>query len=341
MQLENKIHHREVYINMEDKKTLNEKLAEQSSRSTGNTDKKLNINTIIPTNDNCNTNGLLALIGLLIVVSSIGWYMYFDIKSEKTEIASQLIGVTDEKEEVTNELKELIVQYEDMKSDNDTVNKKLAEEQARIEGLLEELQKVKRNNSWQIHKYKKELSTLRKIMKSYIYQIDSLNTMNINLRQENSTVTAQNRKISSKNKKLEELTNNLSSTVEKASILRAINIVPMATKKKGKETNRIKKVEKIRVCFTLAENAVAKSGAQYIYLQIINPEGEVLSGDQNVITFGEQEIQFSDRREIEYDNKDIDICIYWAKSEKLTKGEYKVNIISNGYIIGNSAFYLK
>ena len=306
-----------------------------------NYNKDANTSDPIKPNSDCKTNGLLALIGLLVVVSSIGWYMYFDMKGAKSEVVTELVGVADEKEQVTNELKELIVQYEDMKSDNDTVNKKLEEEQARIEGLLEELKKVKRNNSWQIHKYKKELSTLRVIMKSYIYQIDSLNTMNINLRQENSTVTAQNKKISSKNKKLEELTSNLSTTVEKASILRAINISPMAIKKKGKETKRIKKVEKIKVCFTLAENAVAESGAQYIYLQIINPTGQVLSGAQNVVTFGEENIQFSDRREIEYDNKDLDICIYWAKSEELTKGEYKVNIISNGYIIGHSAFYLK
>jgi len=263
------------------------------------------------------------------------------MKGEKTEVVTELVGVADEKEQVTNELKELIVQYEDMKSDNDTVNKRLEEEQARIEGLLEELQKVKKNNRWQIHKYKKELSTLRVIMKSYIYQIDSLNTMNVNLRQENSTVTAQNQKISSKNQELEELTNNLSSTVEKASILRATNVVPMATKKKGKETNRVNKVEKIKVCFTLAENAVSKPGAQQIYIQIINPEGQTLSGAHNIVSFGEKDISYSDSREIDYDNKDLDVCIYWAKTEELSKGEYKVNIISNGYIIGNSAFYLK
>ena len=323
---------------MEEQKTLNDRLAESSKTPTSPSE---------PTNispepkDECKNNGLLALIAVLVIVSAVGWYLYLDMKNKKVEVVTQLVNMTDEKEEVTNDLKELIVQYEDMKSDNDTVNKKLAEEQARIKGLLEELQKVKKNNRWQIHKYKKELSTLREIMKSYIYQIDSLNTMNINLRQENSTVTKANKRIASKNKKLETLTTNLSSTVEKAAIIRAINVVPQATKKKGKETNRSKKVEKIKVCFTLVENAVAQSGLQYIYLQIINPAGEVLSGAQNVVTFGEQSFQYSDKREIEYNNKDIDICIYWAKSEKLTKGEYKINLISNGYIIGNSAFYLK
>jgi len=328
---------------MEDQKTLNEKLAEQTSKTQTNLNKKDKLNTPTSSNDkdSCNTNGLFALIGILIVVSAIGWYLYFDIKSEKTEVLTQLVGVTDEKEQVTNELKELIVQYEDMKSDNDTVNKKLEEEQARIEGLLEELKKVKRNNSWQIHKYKKELSTLRVIMKSYIYQIDSLNTLNINLRTENSAISQENRRVSSKNKELENLTENLSTTVEKASILRAVNISSIAIRKKGKETNRTKKTEKIKVCFSLAENAVAKKGSQFIYIQITNPQGQVLSGINNSVTFGEQTIQFSDKREIDYDNKDLDVCIYWAKTEELIKGEYKVNIISNGYIIGNSAFYLK
>ncbi len=325
---------------MKENKTLNEKLAETRNASI-NKPLSETPNITTETNQECKNNGLLALISLLVIVSAVGWYLYLDMKNTKQEVVTKLITITDEKAEVTDDLKELIVQYEDMKSDNDTVNRKLAEEQARIEGLLEELQKVKKSNRWQIHKYKKELSTLRDIMKSYIYQIDSLNTMNINLRQENSSVTAQNKKIVSKNKKLEDLTTNLSETVEKAAILRAINIIPTATKKKGKETTRSKKVEKLKVCFTLSENSVAKNGMQFFYLQIINPEGLVLSGSQNTVTFGNQQIQFSDKREIEYNNKDIDVCIYWEKTEKLTKGEYLINIISKGNIIGHSAFYLK
>ncbi len=289
----------------------------------------------------CRNNMLFGIIGLLVVISAVGWYLYFDLKSVNKHTVTQIVTVSNEKEEVTNELKELIVQYEDMKSDNEEVNAQLAQEQARIEGLLEELKKVKANNRWQIHKYKKELSTLREIMKSYIYQIDSLNTMNINLRKENSTVTAENRRISNQNQKLEELTSNLSTTVEKAQILRAVNIVPVALKKKSRTTKRVSKVEKIRVCFSLAENAVAKSGLRTIYISITNPQGKVLSGQQNILNIDDKVIPYSDSREIEYNNKDLDVCIFWAKSETLTKGEYKVDIISDGYVIGQSAFYLK
>jgi len=291
--------------------------------------------------DECKTNALLGLIALLVIISGIGWYLYFDIKSQKEQTLVELNNVSNEKEEVSSQLNELLVQYDDMKTNNDTLNTQLSAEKERIKKVLEELKKVKSSNRWQIHKYKKELFTLREIMKSYIYQIDSLNTMNINLRQENSAVTAQNKKIVSKNKKLEILTSNLSETVEKAAILRAVNITALATKKKGKETNRSKKVEKIKVCFTLTENAVAESGTQYFYLQITDPQGKILSGTENIATFGDKTIPYSDKREIEYHNKDIDVCIYWAKTEKLTKGEYKISIISKGYVIGKSAFYLK
>jgi len=323
---------------MENQKTLNDKLAERGTKASVPVKPEEPETSILKP---CNNNGLFAVIALLFIVSAAGWYMYFDVKGEKNQVITQLDGVSNEKEQVTNELKELIVQYEDMKSDNEEVNTKLEEEQARIEGLLTELEKVKKNNRWQIHKYKKELSTLRVIMKSYIYQIDSLNTMNINLRHENTSVTAENRRIANKNQKLETLTENLSSTVERASVLRAINLSAMGIKKKGKETNRMSKVEKVKACFTLAENAVATKGPQFIYLQIVNPAGEILSGAQNSVEFGEQVVQFSDKREIDYDNKDLEVCIFWAKTEVLSKGEYKVNIISNGYVIGTTAFYLK
>lgn len=324
---------------MEDQPTINDKLSQLQSESNAT---QTVVDPIKPIKKpECKNYGLLALIGLLLVVSAVGWYLYLDLRGVNAKTVTQLVTVSNEKEEVTNELKELIVQYEDMKSDNEEVNAQLAEEQQKIEGLIEELKKVKDSNRWQINKYKKELFTLREIMKSYIYQIDSLNTMNINLRQENSVVTAENKRIATKNEKLEQLTENLSTTVEKASILRAVNILPEALKKKGKETNRTSKVEKIKVCFTLVENAVAENGNQWVYLRIINPQGQVLSGSQNVEVFGETEIPFSDKREIEYDNKDIDVCIFWAKSEDLTEGEYKVEIVSKGNVIGTSAFYLK
>lgn len=326
---------------MENQQTLNDKLAERGTKASVPAKPAIPVKSDTSILKPCNNNAMFAVIALLFIVSAVGWYMYFDVKGEKNQVITQLDGVTDEKEQVTNDLKELIVQYEDMKSDNEEVNAQLEEEQTRIEGLLSELDKVKKNNRWQIHKYKKELSTLRVIMKSYIYQIDSLNTMNISLRHENTSVTAENRRIANQNQKLETLTENLSSTVERAAVLRAIGVSAMGIKKKGKETNRLSKVEKVKVCFTLAENAVATTGAQFIYLQILNPAGAVLSGTQNVVEFGEQTVQFSDKREIDYDNKDLDVCVFWAKSENLTKGEYKVNIISNGYVIGTSAFYLK
>ncbi len=318
-----------------DTKTNMDVLQEQAKQQTDNPTPKES------QNNKANLSVLYAIIGLLIIISAVGWYLYFDLKNENKKTITQLVNVNNEKEEVTNELKELIVQYEDLKSDNEDVNAQLTAEQERIELLLAELKKVKSNNRSQIRKYKKELSTLREIMKGYIYQIDSLNTLNVNLRKQNKTVTAENKRIASQNKKLEALTNDLSSTVEKASILKANNMEVVALKKKGRKTRRAKKTDKVKVCFTLAENPVAKSGMRFIYLRITNPQSKVLSGEQNTLTVGEQTIQYSDKREIQYDNQDLDVCIFWTKTEDLTKGEYKVELISEGNIIGTTAFYLK
>jgi myosin heavy subunit len=289
----------------------------------------------------CKNNGLLALIGLLVVISAAGWYLYFTAKEQTVKTVTQLVEVNSEKDEVTNELKELIVQYEDLKTDNDEVNQKLSAEQSRIEALLEELKTVKSNNHYQISKYKKELSTLREIMKSYIFQIDSLNTLNVNLRKENSSVTEENSRISSKNKELEELTSNLSSTVEKAAVLRAINISAVALNKKGKETAKVNKSEKIKVCFTLAENTVAPAGNQLVYMRLVSPSGQVLGASGNVVNINGTDIHFSDKREVEYGNKDIDVCIFWAKTNELVEGEYQVELVSRGSVIGKSSIYLK
>ncbi len=284
---------------------------------------------------------LYAIIILLIIISAVGWGLYFNMKSDYQNTLAQLSETSDEKAEVTHELKELMVEYEDLKTDNEEVNKKLSQEQEKITQLLEELKKVKANNRWQIKKYKKELFTLREIMKSYIFQIDSLNTLNNNLIATNKNVTKENKKIKNKNKKLEELTSNLSTTVEKASVLRAIGIQGQALKKRGRKTKRASKTQKIQICFTLAENAVAKSGNRSIYVKIFSPDNQLLSNQEQSFEHKGEQIPYTEKREIEYNNKDIEACIFWSNQQKLSKGDYRIELFSEGYLIGQSTIHLK
>ena len=290
--------------------------------------------------DKCpNPGKYIALIILFAIVAGIGWWMYYQEHQIKKQTIVKLDNVSDEKEQVTQELNELLVQYDELSTNNDSLNYQLNEQKQKIKELIDEIKRTKSASRWQINKYKKELGTLRQIMRSYIHQIDSLNTLNIALKQENSQVKNQYKKVQSEKENLENQNNELLSKVDIASTLRAMNIDAYGINTKGKLKKKASKIKKIKVCFTLAQNKVVEAGPKDIYIRITAPDNSILGKD--ITTLNGEESVYSAMRTIEYDNRDLDVCVFWNKDRDIPKGNYKVDIFESGKIIGSTTFFLK
>jgi len=278
---------------------------------------------------------LLALALIFLVIDKINQ------KNKTEQIIEQLEESSTEKQNISNELKELSVQYDDLKTNNDTINAKLAEEKKKINELIEELKYVKTSNSRKIREYKKELGTLRKIMRNYVVQIDSLYTKNKELIKENAQVKNEYRIVMSENQDLSTERDSLAGTVKKASELKAMNLSAMGTNKRGKTTNRISKLDKIKVCFTIDENVIAPQGEKWVYLRIAKPDKYVLhETESDLFMFEGNEIAYSAKRMVNYTGETVDMCIYWKKTEALIPGLYYVDIFADGALIGTTAFTL-
>ncbi len=305
-----------------------------------NIKKQEDIKTPVITEKKCESSGkYIALIIIFAIIAAVGWYMFYQESQIKKETIVKLDNVTDEKEQVTGELNELLVQYDDISTNNDSLNSQLSQEKERIIELIDEIKKTKSTSRWQINKYKKELGTLRQIMRSYIHQIDSLNTMNVALKQENSTVKNQYTEVQNQNKNLEDKNSELNNKIDIATTLRAMNIDTYGINAKGKPKTKAKKVEKIKTCFTLAQNKVTEPGPKDIYILITGPNGKIFGTDKTIIN--DAESVYSAFRTIEYANKDLDICVFWTKSKALVKGNYKVELFESGKSIGSTTFFLK
>ncbi len=292
-----------------------------------NTKKKSNFQLIIII--------ILALLLIFFVIDKIHQ------KQKTEEIITQLEESNTEKQNISNEMKELLVQYDELKTNNDTINAKLAAEQKRIKQLIEELKYVKSSNSAKIKQYKKELNTLRKIMRSYIVQIDSLYTRNQELIKENAQVKNEYRIVISENQELSTARDSLEGTVKKASELKALNLVASGINKRGKKTNRISKLDKIKVCFTIDENVIAPRGEKWVYIRIAKPDKYVLhESESDLFTFEGKEIAYSAKRMVNYQGDLTDMCIYWKKNENLIPGLYYVDVFADGALIGTTAFTL-
>ncbi|HEY4788506.1 MAG TPA: hypothetical protein VIH57_20790 [Bacteroidales bacterium] len=284
-------------------------------------------------------NGLVILLIIIIVALIAAIIVIYSKSSQKIEEQTEVQQIIeDQKKSLQKELTDLIGEYDALKTNNDSMNKMIAGQQEKIKRLLGE----RASNVALITKYKKELGTLREVLKSYIAQVDSLNTRNQQLVQENVEVKTNLEQARSENIKISQEKDQLSTQVQKASVITTSNIVVTALNKRDKPETKLKNMLKVKVCFTMRENSIAKSGTKDVYLRITRPDGNVIAYSQSdLFDFQGQQIVYSAKRQVEYDNKDIDVCIFWDNNNQLILGDYTIDIFTDGNLIGTTKFNIK
>ena len=217
-------------------------------------------------------------IAALIVAVVIGFLLY-TMREQMIESQQMLEIVEMDKREMENEYEQFAMQYNEMKMqiNNDSLVEQLEIEQKRTEELLEELRRVKSSDAAEIMRLKKELATLREVLRSYVLQIDSLNRMNEALTQENTNLKTQNEQARRHISNLSSENESLSDKVAIASQLDATGIYAEGRNKKGKAAKKIKDVKKFVIGFNIARNVTTATGIRSIYVRITTPTGDVLS----------------------------------------------------------------
>lgn len=278
------------------------------------------------------------IIVLFAVLAVVGWLFYQQNIAAK-EIQTQLVA---DKDSITQNLKNLMNEYDQMETTNDSLNQKLLAEQNKVKGLYKEIQTLKTVSYTKIKEYQRELGTLRSIMKGLIHDVDSLNAMNQVLVAENIKVKEEANVAKRTVKDLEKKTNELNTQVEKGSVIKARAVVAVAINKRGSEVTRARRVDKIKVCFTLSENAIAKSGQRFVFLRILGPDEFIFAkSETDVFDFQGEKIVFSAKREVDYQNQDVEMCIYYDNNGELLAGKYQISLYIDGAQAGAGEMTLK
>jgi len=300
-----------------------------------------NNNRILNQNPPRDTKPSVALVVIVIILALatvVLAYKYYQESRDLNQTSDEKAILEDVKSDLEKQLRDMLIEYDSLKTNNDSVNSLLVGEQEKITRLL----RMQASDADKIRKYQAEMETLRKVMRNYIVQIDSLNTRNMVLTEENIQVRQQLTSAEEQNVALSTEKEMLSTQVELASVLSAKNINVEPERPNDRVTNRVKSIDQIKVCFTMRENAIAAAGPRVVYLRIIRPDELVLpteTGDTFELN-GEQAI-YSAQRELEYENMDIDMCIYWDNNTELIAGNYTVILYADGFEIGSASFELK
>jgi hypothetical protein len=271
-------------------------------------------------------------------------YLYFAQKQEMTEMVEQMEF---EKSELEDEYEDLAMQFDGYRTpdiSNDSLTRLLSQEQQRVRDLLEELRITKATNARRIAELKKELSTVREVMVSYVHQIDSLNQTNKRLTAENRQVREQYAVVQQQAEQLQQQNTDLSEKVTRASMLEitAFSVTPL--NKRDRKTNNINQMQKIQFNYTIGKNVTCERGMKQIYMRIVRPDGELITlpDPQNrMFPFENSEIEYSLTKEFEYGGEAMDDVLYWTVGEILYKGTYNADFFIDGALIASYPFELK
>lgn len=282
---------------------------------------------------------VLVVIIVCLTVILIALFIFFMI--ERNENKAHIAAIHQEKELLEQELTKLSHNYDDLKTNNDTLNAKLLGEQEKIAQLLDQMKKFRDNSYAEINRYKREIGTLKNVLRSYVVQIDSLNQLNQKLAQENTEVRKQMNWVRERNQKLENQQKDMKEVIARASALRAENFVVYPVNKKDKETNW-KKCFNLKAEFAISKNITTERGQRTIYLRLKRPDDKVIAfSDKSFFKYENVSLTYSAKREITYEGERLEMAIYWPNDGSLIKGKYTAELFCDNEIIGTTEFFLK
>ena len=276
--------------------------------------------------------GMIALSVILAGTLAYIWY-------QKSSLVKDL---TVEKEELTEQMIALQNDYATLSSDYDDINLQLDSSRLEVQMLIEKITQTEATNRSKIRQYEKELGTLRSIMRNYIVQIDSLNTLN---KQLTADAAAARREAAESRKKQQELSKeieSLSGQVAAGSVIKARGIVIEAYNASDKVTDRSSRVVRLLTTLSLVENDLAPKGPVRVYIRVKGPDGILLTNDsQRTFQVDGEPMICSASREVDYQGKEVELSIYLNDIPEYVKGIYTVEAYTEQSLLGSAELMLR
>jgi DNA repair ATPase RecN len=283
--------------------------------------------------------GLKAVMFAMIAVAAVLAVALVLVLSSKNKLVSQL---NTEKDDLTEQIQALQSDYEGLSSDYDSINAQLDSSREEIAQLVERVKKTEATNRKKIRQYEKELGTLRTIMRSYIVQIDSLNTLNHKLTAEAASARKEAAASKKLNAELTQQVEDLTGRVTAGAVLKARGIKLEAYNSSEKLTDRSGKVKRLLVTLSLLENELTPRGPVRVYVRVTDPNGNLLSdGRGATFTLGEETLEATASREVDYQGAEVEMGIYVNNIPSFSKGVYSVNVYTTQALLGSAELLLR
>lgn len=259
--------------------------------------------------------------------------------SQKSSLISEL---EDEKKDLTEQMESLQNDYATLSSDYDNINSQLDTSRAEVADLLERIKKTNATNRAKMRQYEKELGTLRSIMRNYIVQIDSLNTLNHKLTAEAAAARREAAASKAESAQLSQQVENLTGQVAAGSVIKARGLHIAAYNSSDKVTDRSSRTVRLLTSLSLVENDLAPKGPVRVFIRVKDPDGIILTNsNRSSFTFNGETMVASASRRVDYEGSEVDLSIYLNDIPEYRKGVYTVEAYTEQSFLGKSELMLR
>jgi len=282
--------------------------------------------------------GYKVIVIVLAVVLAALTFFYF---SQVGTLRDSRAILTEQRDTLMNQLSTMIVDFDELQTENDTINANLLVERHRADSLMTRMQQERNWSATRVRELQRELGSLRLVMQGYVRQIDSLNTLATRLANENVEIRREVNTERLRADMAEERVEELDVQVRRGAVILARGIRLLALNNNDREMSRASRSTRLRTDFTLSANELATPGSRDIYVRIVGPDGYVLA-DAAGSTFeaeGER-MSYSAMRTVDYQNADLPVSVYY-NGGGIVSGTYSVTVYLDGQSIGNSEIVLR
>lgn len=278
---------------------------------------------------------MIALIVLAVILAAALAFIWI----QKANLVNELEL---EKDDLTEQIVALQADYQNLSSEYDIINAQLDSSREEVSQLVEKIQKTEATNRSKMRQYERELGTLRSIMRNYIVQIDSLNTLNQQLTAEANAARQEAAESKRANQELTQQVESLTGQVAAGSVIKARGLRIEAYNSSDNITDRSSRVVRMLTTLSLVENELAPKGPIRVYIRVKDPEGILLVNDnQQSFTFNGEPMVASASREVDYQGNEVELSIYLNDIPSYTKGIYTVEAYTTQSLLGTAEVLLR
>lgn len=278
---------------------------------------------------------MYAMIAVAVLLASALAYIWW----EKSSLVNEL---NIDKQELTRQMIDLQNDYASLSSDYESINSQLDSSREEVSQLIERIKKTDAANRSKMRQYEKELGTLRSIMRNYIVQIDSLNTLNKKLTADAAAARREAAESRRQSEELSKTVESLSGQVAAGSVIKARGLRMEAYNASDKVTDRSSRVVRLLANLSLVENDLAPKGPIRIYIRVKGPDGILLTnGTQRTFELDGEPLICSASREVDYQGKELDVAIYLNDITGYVKGIYTIEAYTSQGRLGEAEMMLR